>query len=129
MVRVFRYPDLSSPSLLKRFLRSHATYTYSAAGCYLALKTEEGLNRAQELFDKLPALLSKKRPGGQDLPTEVYIQKKSELVDMAGSPKANRSFPSHLLESKDGTLELFRKSADTLRPMHPHQSSRRAWRL
>ncbi|KAG8934191.1 hypothetical protein FRC01_004524 [Tulasnella sp. 417] len=54
---------------------SHATYTYLAAGCYLALKTEEGLGRAQELFDKLPSLLMKKRPGGQDLPTEVYIQK------------------------------------------------------
>ncbi|KIO27128.1 hypothetical protein M407DRAFT_73614 [Tulasnella calospora MUT 4182] len=55
---------------------SHATYTYLAAGCYLALKTEEGLGRAQELFDKLPSLLMKKRPGGQDLPTEIYVQKK-----------------------------------------------------
>ncbi|KAG8972041.1 hypothetical protein FRC05_010454 [Tulasnella sp. 425] len=71
---------------------SHATYTYMAAGCCLALKTEEGLSRAQELFDKLPTLLSKKRPGGQDLPTEVYIQKKSGLVDIAEDSNLDRAF-------------------------------------
>ncbi|KAG8988923.1 hypothetical protein FRB90_002498, partial [Tulasnella sp. 427] len=42
---------------------SHATYTYLAAGCYLALRTDEGLRQAEGLFDKLPTLLARKRPG------------------------------------------------------------------
>ena len=34
--------------------------------------------KAQELFDKVPELLEKKKIGGKDLPTEVFIKKKRE---------------------------------------------------
>jgi hypothetical protein len=36
------------------------------------------LDRAQELLDKVPSLLDKKKIGGKDLPTEVYVRKKSK---------------------------------------------------
>lgn len=36
-------------------------------------------SKAQELFDKVPELLEKKKIGGKDLPTEVFIKKKRML--------------------------------------------------
>ena len=53
--------------------RSHATYYFIAAGCHLSLKNYE---KAQKLFDAVPELLEKKKIGGKDLPTEVWIKKK-----------------------------------------------------
>ena len=61
--------------LTKRTCRSHGTYYFIAAGCYVALKDYV---KAQELFDKVPELLEKKKIGGKDLPTEVFIKKKRE---------------------------------------------------
>ncbi|EKM55265.1 uncharacterized protein PHACADRAFT_208778 [Phanerochaete carnosa HHB-10118-sp] len=52
---------------------SHATYFFIAAGCYVSLKNYE---KAQKLFDDVPELLEKKKIGGKDLPTEVWIKKK-----------------------------------------------------
>lgn len=34
------------------------------------------LKKAKELLDAVPALLDKRKLGGRDLPTEVYIKKK-----------------------------------------------------
>ena len=53
--------------------RSHATYYFIAAGCYISLKNYE---KAQELMDRIPDLIEKKKIGGKDLPTEVFIKKK-----------------------------------------------------
>ncbi|KAI0929242.1 hypothetical protein AcV5_006552 [Taiwanofungus camphoratus] len=52
---------------------SHGTYYFIAAGCYVSLRNHK---RAQELLDAIPALLEKKKLGGKDLPTEVFIKKK-----------------------------------------------------
>lgn len=54
---------------------SHGTYYFIAAGCYVSLRNHK---RAQELLDAIPALLEKKKLGGKDLPTEVFIKKKRE---------------------------------------------------
>ena len=53
--------------------RSHATYYFIAAGCYISVKNFE---KAQELLDKVPELMDKRKIGGKDLPTEVFIKKK-----------------------------------------------------
>jgi hypothetical protein len=53
--------------------RSHATYYFIAAGCYIATNNVE---KAQELFDEIPRLIESKI-AGKDLPTEVLIKKKS----------------------------------------------------
>ncbi|KAJ7637765.1 outer membrane protein Iml2/Tetratricopeptide repeat protein 39 [Mycena rosella] len=55
---------------------SHATYYFIAAGCYVSLGNR---TKAQELLDALPDLLSRKKMGGKDLPTEVLIRKKLEF--------------------------------------------------
>ncbi|EJF66189.1 hypothetical protein DICSQDRAFT_78415 [Dichomitus squalens LYAD-421 SS1] len=52
---------------------SHATYCFIAAGCYISIKNYEG---AQELLDKVPELIEKRKIAGKDLPTEVFIKKK-----------------------------------------------------
>ncbi|KAJ7478215.1 hypothetical protein FB451DRAFT_1241639 [Mycena latifolia] len=55
---------------------SHATYYFIATGCYVSLGNRA---KAQELLDALPDLLSRKKMGGKDLPTEVLIRKKVEF--------------------------------------------------
>ncbi|KAJ7738123.1 hypothetical protein B0H16DRAFT_1325584 [Mycena metata] len=55
---------------------SHATYYFIAAGCYVSLGNRD---KAQELFDAIPELLTRKKVGGKDLPTEVLIRKKLEF--------------------------------------------------
>ncbi|KAL1944788.1 hypothetical protein VTO73DRAFT_3218 [Trametes versicolor] len=52
---------------------SHATYYFIAAGCYISLKNYE---KAQELMDRIPEAIEKRKIGGKDLPTEVFIKKK-----------------------------------------------------
>ncbi|KZT09584.1 uncharacterized protein LAESUDRAFT_741851 [Laetiporus sulphureus 93-53] len=52
---------------------SHGTYYFIAAGCYVSLKN---YIKATELLEEIPALLDKKKIGGKDLPTEVFIKKK-----------------------------------------------------
>ncbi|KAI0373047.1 hypothetical protein BV20DRAFT_1050450 [Pilatotrama ljubarskyi] len=52
---------------------SHATYYFIAAGCHISLKNYE---KAQKLLDHIPELIEKKKIGGKDLPTEVFIKKK-----------------------------------------------------
>jgi hypothetical protein len=54
--------------------RSHATYYFIAAGCYVATNNAE---KAQKLFDEIPRLIESKKIAGKDLPTEVLIKKKS----------------------------------------------------
>ncbi|KAG1731945.1 outer membrane protein Iml2/Tetratricopeptide repeat protein 39 [Suillus lakei] len=53
--------------------RSHATYYFIAAGCYFSLKDYD---RAQELLDKIPGQLDKRKLSGRDMPTEAFIKKK-----------------------------------------------------
>jgi len=55
------------------FCRSHATYYFIAAGCHWSLGNQD---EAQRLFDLIPGLIDKKI-GGKDLPTEVFLKKKS----------------------------------------------------
>jgi len=55
---------------------SHATYTFIAAGCHICL---EDYATAQKLLDKIPSLIDKKKIGGKDLPTEVFIKKKLQF--------------------------------------------------
>jgi len=52
---------------------SHGTYYFIAAGCHVSLGN---LDKARELLEQIPALLDKKKIGGKDLPTEVFIKKK-----------------------------------------------------
>ena len=66
---------LSDTDRTPRIRRSHATYYFIAAGCYISLRNYE---KAQELLDKVPDLIEKRKIGGKDLPTEVFIKKKSE---------------------------------------------------
>ncbi|KAF8754108.1 hypothetical protein RHS01_06419 [Rhizoctonia solani] len=60
---------------------SHATYTYIAAGCYLSIAKNkpEYKAKARSLLDSIPKLLERKKIGGKDLPTEVFIQKKIDF--------------------------------------------------
>lgn len=53
--------------------------THSGAGCYFSLKDYE---RTQSLFDMIPSLLERKKVGGKDLPTEIFIKKKREPFDL-----------------------------------------------
>ena len=57
--------------------RSHATYYFIAAGCYVSVKNYE---HAQQLLDAIPGLIDKKKIGGKDLPTEVFIKKKRKCT-------------------------------------------------
>jgi hypothetical protein len=34
------------------------------------------MDKAKELFEQVPALIEKKKIGGKDLPTEVFIKKR-----------------------------------------------------
>ncbi|TFY71558.1 hypothetical protein EVG20_g1442 [Dentipellis fragilis] len=52
---------------------SHGTYYFIAAGCHWQLKNYE---EAQRMMDKIPSLIDKKKIGGKDLPTEVFIKKR-----------------------------------------------------
>ncbi|OCH93858.1 hypothetical protein OBBRIDRAFT_789896 [Obba rivulosa] len=52
---------------------SHATYYFIAAGCYIGVKNYD---KAQQLLDEIPGLIDKRKIGGKDLPTEVFIKKK-----------------------------------------------------
>jgi len=58
---------------------SHGTYTFIAAGCYIALKTPESKAKAKNLLDTLPEQLERRKMGGKDLPTEVFIKKRVEF--------------------------------------------------
>lgn len=71
---------------------SHATYTFIAAGCYLALAQDnpEYKAKARALLDSIPQLLDRKKLGGKDLPTEVFIQKK---IDFYKRKQARRAGP------------------------------------
>lgn len=42
-------------------------------GCYVSVKNPI---KSQELLDKIPELINKRKVGGKDLPTEVFIKKK-----------------------------------------------------
>ncbi|KAG6887246.1 hypothetical protein C0995_016642 [Termitomyces sp. Mi166 len=53
--------------------RSHGTYYFLAAGCYISLGNT---TKAQALLDAVPDLIDKKKISGKDLPTEVLIKKK-----------------------------------------------------
>lgn len=60
----------------------HVSYKSRVLGCYLSLVKEkpEGKAKARELLDSVPQLLDRKKIGGRELPTEAFIQKKSEWV-------------------------------------------------
>lgn len=44
-----------------------------SVGCYFSLGDSQ---KAQQLLDTIPSLLERKKVGGKDLPTEVFIKKK-----------------------------------------------------
>lgn len=46
-----------------------------AIGCYVSLGDRR---KAKEFLDEIPKLLERKKIGGKDLPTEVFIRKKRE---------------------------------------------------
>ncbi|KAI0034535.1 outer membrane protein Iml2/Tetratricopeptide repeat protein 39 [Vararia minispora EC-137] len=52
---------------------SHATYFFLAGGCLWRVGQYD---RAQALFDGIPAAIDKRKFGGRDLPFEVFIKKK-----------------------------------------------------
>lgn len=59
------------------YYRSHGTYYFIAAGCHISL---EDYAQAQTLLDAVPELVEKKKIGGKDLPTEVFIKKKRTFM-------------------------------------------------
>ena len=56
------------------------------------------LDKAKELFEQIPALLDKKKIGGKDLPTEVFIKKKSALQAWCASRVVSDIVPSCILQ-------------------------------
>ncbi|KEP50139.1 outer membrane protein IML2 [Rhizoctonia solani 123E] len=80
---------------------SHATYTYIAAGCYLALAKDqpEFKVKARALLDLLPNLLDRKKIGGKDLPTEVFIQKKIDFYKRKHVRRAGPGTENDYIES------------------------------
>lgn len=50
--------------------------TSTPLGCYISLNTPEGRAKARVQMDRLPELLERKKIGGRDLPTEVFIRKR-----------------------------------------------------
>ncbi|KAF8803092.1 mitochondrial outer membrane protein IML2 [Phlegmacium glaucopus] len=52
---------------------SHGTYYFIAAGCHFSLGNYD---KAQAMLDVVPDLIERKKIGGKDLPTEVFIKKK-----------------------------------------------------
>jgi len=54
-------------------LRSYGTYAFLIAGCLLAAGETKG---AQELFDKIPAVLEQKKKSKRVLPPELYVKRK-----------------------------------------------------
>ena len=64
--------------------RSHGTYYFLVAGCY----TKVGLlDKAQKLYDSIPALIEKRKIAGKEHPMEVLIKKKHDLSYMSLSLK------------------------------------------
>ncbi|KAB5595733.1 Mitochondrial outer membrane protein IML2 [Ceratobasidium theobromae] len=89
--------------------RSHATYTFIAAGCYLALAKgdPEYMTKARALFELIPKLLDRKKLGGRDLPTEVFIQKKSEHTECLYRAIVRQHFAPLLLVNRDAVHSRF----------------------
>ena len=58
---------------------SHATYFFLAAGCYWRVGEYK---EAQRLLDAVPAAIDKRKIGGKDLPTEVFIKKKCTCLPL-----------------------------------------------
>ncbi|KAG8746511.1 hypothetical protein FRC10_004645 [Ceratobasidium sp. 414] len=89
-----RYEEAAESFLKIKELNSwsHATYTFIAAGCYLSLAREkpEFKTKARALIDLVPQLLDRKKIGGRDLPTEVFIQKR---IDFYKRKQARRAGP------------------------------------
>jgi len=64
--------NVLSLTMISSLLRSYGTYTFLIAGCLLAAGDSQ---RAQELFDKIPAALERKK-SKRELPPELYIKRK-----------------------------------------------------
>ncbi|ELU40101.1 IML2-like protein [Rhizoctonia solani AG-1 IA] len=69
-------PLVSNVRVLQRDLRY-----ISIVGCYLSIAKNkpEYKAKARSLLDSIPKLLERKKIGGKDLPTEVFIQKKIDF--------------------------------------------------
>lgn len=63
---------LQVTTLIDPEIQSRLLYLF-ATGCYFSMGNIE---KTQELLDAIPGLIDKKKVGGKDLPTEVYIKKK-----------------------------------------------------
>lgn len=84
----------------------------------MSLKNYE---KAQKLLDQVPDLLEKKKIGGKDLPTEVWIKKKRESPWLSQFASAE-VLGSELLQREAKTLDRF---GGELCSMHQNQPSRR----
>lgn len=94
------------------------------AGCYVSLKNNV---KAAELFEAIPALLDKKKIGGKDLPTEVWIRKKRTHIVPIHSPRLNlTAMHSDLLQGEAEATDGLR---GRLCPMHEDQPCRGARNL
>jgi hypothetical protein len=80
-------------------------------GCYLSLAKDkpEYKAKARNLLDSIPNLLERKKIGGKDLPTEVFIQKKSKYIRVAYNPRTllTRVPPCSLMLSPHKSQRLF----------------------
>lgn len=66
--------------LVSCYSQSHSWPTSHAfIGCYFSLGDTQ---KAQQLLDTIPSLLERKKVGGKDLPTEVFIKKKCMVYSL-----------------------------------------------
>ncbi|THU91198.1 hypothetical protein K435DRAFT_674578 [Dendrothele bispora CBS 962.96] len=88
---------------------SHGTYYFIAAGCLISVGGEENINKAQEMFDKIPELIQKKKVGGKDLPTEVLIKKKLDFYKSKAKRRGGdeTNYVSHIKISPAEELGIF----------------------
>ncbi|KAF5337705.1 hypothetical protein D9758_017342 [Tetrapyrgos nigripes] len=97
---------------------SHGTYYFIAAGCLVSVGGEENLKKAQEMFDKIPELIEKKKVGGKDLPTEVLIKKKINFYKVKAVRRGGdeKMFVTHIKISPAEEIGIFWNNQSRIEP-------------